>query len=326
MQNLAPIILFVYNRPEHTYKTVEALKRNELASDSLLYVFADGPKSNADSETLIKIQQVSEYIHTITGFKEIIITEQVTNKGLDLSVIDGVTQVLNKHGRCITVEDDIVTHPWFLKFINECLDKYEDDKRICMIGGYNVRMKMPWWYCNDVFLAHRCCSWGWGIWKDRWDDIDWNLNGYNEFLKNADLKKKFCRGGDDMLPMLIEQMKHKVPAWDIRWDYTLMKKNGYVLRPVKSLVINCGLDGTGVHCGIADSELVAAELPKQSNYDIVLPSTLKPSRFVQKAFKQFYGENPSCIRKKYVLMRHYFHVFRLSLFDTYRKYFNNEKL
>jgi len=310
INRFAPIALFVYNRPTHTRKTVEALLKNDLSENSILYIFSDGPKDNADDITLSKIREVREYIHSVQGFKEVVIKEQITNQGLDTSVIAGVTEVLNIHGRCITIEDDIETHPWFLRFINECLDKYENDKRICMVGGYNVRMHAPWWYRQDIYLAHRCCSWGWGIWKDRWDDVDWKITGYENFLNDEKQKKKFCRGGNDMLSMLIEQMKQPVPAWDIRWDYTLMKKDGYVIRPVKSLVINNGLDGTGVHCGVIDSILAASEQPNQLEYNINLPTVLFPSYIMQRRFRHFFGEDLSIYDKLKSLISRIFRKLR----------------
>ncbi len=311
---LAPIILFVYNRPEHTRKTVEALLKNEFASESELYIFADGPKNDAGDELIGRIRDVRTYIRGIIGFKELNIIEQNHNVGLDTSIINGVTQVLQKHGRCIIVEDDIVTHPWFLRYMNECLEKYKQDERIYMIGGHNVRMKIPWWYRKDVFLVHRGCSWGWATWKDRWETIDWTMQGYDNFLKDEKQQKLFCRGGDDMLPMLIEQMQNEVPAWDIRFCYTLMKKDSYVLLPVKSLVLNYGFDGSGEHCGILDPKTITADLPGGKEYDMTFPVKIEPEYFMQRNFKKFCSRQEDSVLHKYFnLIHHYAHIARLKL-------------
>ena len=121
--NLAPIILFVYNRPEHTKKTLESLKINELASESSLFIFSDGSKNENDKKS---VDEVRKYISTISGFKEIKIILREKNLGLADSVISGVTEVIEKYGKAIVLEDDIVTSKYFLKFMNEALDFYED--------------------------------------------------------------------------------------------------------------------------------------------------------------------------------------------------------
>ncbi len=284
---LAPIILFVYNRPEHTKKTIEALKKNEFASKSVLYVFSDGAKENATEEQKKKIREIRNYIHTITGFKELIIEEAPKNKGLANSVIYGVTKVINKHGKSIVVEDDIVTHPFFLRFMNDCLVKYENRKDIYMIGGFNMQFNFPWWYMKDIYIVHRSCSWGWATWKDRWDNADWAVSDYSIMNEDTNLQNKFNRGGNDMFPMLTAQMQGKIDSWAIRWDYCLYKHDAVCIRPVKSLVSNCGFDGTGVHCGTQNSDS-HAPLYNKAKYKIHLPLNIKVSSSIERRFKETY--------------------------------------
>ena len=101
--NLSPIVLFVYNRPWHTRQTIKALQKNELAYRSDLFIYSDGPK---DEQTGKAIQKIRKYIHTIDGFKTVTIREREKNMGLAGSIIDGVTDVVNKYGRVIVLEDD----------------------------------------------------------------------------------------------------------------------------------------------------------------------------------------------------------------------------
>lgn len=286
---LSPIVLFVYNRPWHTQKTIEALLKNEMIEDSILYIFADGPKDDADKTSLQKIADVRSIIHKIKGPKQIIITERDTNMGLDTSIINGVSKVMAEHHKCIVLEDDIVTQPLFLRFMNDCLNKYQNNRKVWMIGGYNIRIKFPWWFHSDVYFVHRCNSWGWGMWEDRWEEIDWSVSDYHQFLNDEKQKKIFCRCGEDMLPMLIDQMTHAVPAWDIRFDYTLMKNNGLVLRPTKTLVINYGLDGSGIHCGIEDNIAAASEINNSRNYTIQLPSNAYCYSIIEKSFRRYFS-------------------------------------
>lgn len=287
---LAPIILFVYNRLEHTLKTVEALRKNELASESILYVFSDGPKEDATEEQKNKIVHVRNYIHTITGFKQIIIEEAPFNKGLANSVIYGVTKVINKHGKVIVIEDDIVTHPFFLRFMNDCLERYENRKDIFMIGGFNQQFHFPWWYRKDVYLAHRVCSWGWATWTDRWNKADWDVSDYAKICNDPQQQEIFNRGGDDLFPMLTDQMEGRIDSWAIRWEYCLYKHNATCLRPKKTLVNNCGFDGSGVHCGIIRSNYTA-DFYTNPTYGIRLPKRIKKVGTIENNFK--FSINPT---------------------------------
>lgn len=244
--SLAPIILFAYNRPWHTRQTVEALQKNELAAESDLFIFADGPKSDATEECIAKIAEVRKYIHTIEGFKSITIEESPENNGLANSVIAGVTKIINQFGKVIVVEDDIVTHPFFLRFMNDALDYYIKNKFIFAISATMERFDIPDTYKDDVFLTYRFGSWGWASWVDRWNKTDWNIQHYNFSKKNI---KRLCQGGDDLWPMLQAQRNGNIDSWAIRFGYNMAIQNKICLRPVKSLVSNIGMDGSGIHCG-----------------------------------------------------------------------------
>jgi hypothetical protein len=249
---LAPIILFVYNRPKHTKKTVEALKKNKLAKESILYVFSDGPKKEDDTH---KIKKVREYIHTIKGFKETHIIERKQNYGLAKSIIEGVTEVISKHRKVIVLEDDLVTSHMFLTFMNHMLETYEKEKKIYSITGYNYPpklMKIPKEYKYDIYFSPRAGSWGWATWKDRWNNADWEIKDYEEFKNDKQLQKEFNKGGDDRVDMLNKQMEGKLDAWSCRWNYSIFKNQGICIYPVVSYVQNIGLDNTGVHCSLTD--------------------------------------------------------------------------
>ena len=102
---LAPIVLFTYNRPWHTRQTIEALQKNHLASESVIFIFSDGPKTKEDEP---KVEEVRKFLKTIQGFKQIEIIEREKNWGLAKNIIDGVTKVVNEYGKVIVLEDDII--------------------------------------------------------------------------------------------------------------------------------------------------------------------------------------------------------------------------
>ena len=244
MDNLAPIILFVYNRPEHTRQTVEYLFKNRLAESSKLFIFSDGPKNLKDKQ---KVVEVRELIKNIKGFQEIKITEREKNLGLANSVISGVSEIFKSHNKVIVLEDDIISSPSFLIFMNDALDFYKEDKKIFSVSGYPYPVKIPDSYSKDVFITHRSSSWGWGTWKDRWEKVDWEVKDFSNFLKDKKAQNLFNKAGEDLLPMLKAQMKGVVDSWAIRWIYSQLKNNAFCLYPVSPLCKNIGTDRSGTH-------------------------------------------------------------------------------
>lgn len=289
---LAPIILFVYNRPWHTQQTVEALQKNELATESELYIFADGPKANATEEQKEKIRQVREYIHKINGFKSTTIQEAEQNIGCADSIIQGISSVFEKYSKLIVVEDDIVTSRFFIRFMNEALDFFENDDRIFSVSGYNYSpevMKIPRYYKKDIYLSCRHGSTGWGTWKNRWNSIDWEVSDFEEFSNNSKLQKAFNCGGSDRSEMLKAQMEGKIDAWDIRLDYSLFKQNKFNLRPVKSLTKHIGSDGSGMHSCIEDEKILGVNLDDEWFPQI---EKIKPSKKLLKNFRRIFDPPP----------------------------------
>lgn len=304
---LAPIVLFVYNRPWHTQQTVEALQKNDSAAESELYIFADGSKETATEEQKERIKQVREYIHQITGFKQTRIHESEQNIGCADSIIAGINSVLHDHRKIIVIEDDIVTSKNFLRFMNEALDFFENDERIFSVSGYNYpakTMKIPNSYKHDIYLSYRHGSWGWGTWKNRWESVDWEVADFKEFCESSKLQNAFNRGGADMSRMLKAQMDGKIDAWDIRFDYSMFKQDKFNIRPVKSLVNNVGLDNSGTHTG-KDERLVTIF---DSNWNPKI-ETVKPNQTILKNFRRVFNQPPRYSLKRFIgkILKRFFH-------------------
>lgn len=249
MKSLAPIVLFVYGRPKHTQDMIETLAKNNLAKESDVYIFSDNAKKEKDIENVRKVRTYIDSIKQKNWFANVYIEKAEKNKGLAKSVIDGVTKVINKYDKVIVLEDDLIPSKVFLEYMNKALDFYEKKEDIWSISGYNIPIQIPKSYKFDVYLGYRGCSWGWATWKDRWNTVDWEVSDYKEFKNNYKKRKKMNRGGPDMAQMLDSQMQGLCDSWAIRWCYEQSKQNKYTIYPVKSLVINQGLDGTGTHSG-----------------------------------------------------------------------------
>ena len=243
----APVVIFVYNRPEHTKKTVEALAENYLAKETDVFIFSDGAKNDKATENVQLTRKYIDCIQDKNLFESVEIVKAPRNKGLANSVINGVTEIIENFGQVIVVEDDLVSSKDFLRYMNGALEYYKNNESIWSISGYNIPIDIPSYYNHDVYLSYRGCSWGWPTWKDRWSKVDWNVSDYKNFKSNKELRKKFNLGGRDMANMLDLQMEGKIDSWAIRWCYAQYKLNMYTVYPVQSRIKNIGLDGSGTH-------------------------------------------------------------------------------
>lgn len=242
--NLAPIALFVYNRLEHTRQTIESLKKNNLAIQSDLIIFSDASKAETKCES---VRVVREYIQTIVGFKTVTIVERPINFGLANSIIDGVTSVVNQYGRVIVLEDDMVTSPYFLQYMNDGLNIYDKYENVASIHGYVYPIdNLP-----ETFFLRGADCWGWATWKDRWAMFEPDGAKLLDELKRRKLTKRFDFNGTyGFSQMLEDQISGKNNSWAVRWHASAFLNNKYTLYPGKSLVLNIGNDGSGTHCGV----------------------------------------------------------------------------
>lgn len=281
--SLAPIVLFVFNRPEHTRKTIESLKKNSLAIESELFVFSDGPRNNKD---VPDVEAVRAVMDTIDGFKTTTVLKQSENRGLADSVITGVSDVIRRYGKVIVIEDDLQFSPYFLEYMNEALECYEADPKVFSIGGYSPPLEIPGGMPVDSYLSYRCCTWGWATWRDRWDKVDWEVGDFDTFISDQYLVERFNRGGDDMSQILKLQMVGKISSWGIRWDYAHFKNNAYCFRPAYSIVGNTGNDGSGVHCAATDKFDVTINMQKKFHFPA--PGELDVNENINNRFATFY--------------------------------------
>lgn len=252
---LAPIVLFIYNRPDHTRQTLEALSVNTLAPDSDLFILTDGPKENATTEQLEKIRQTREIAHSKQWCKSVTVIESEKNKGLAASIISGVTEIVKKYGKIIVLEDDIVTGKYFLDFMNVALDKYEKEKKVWHITGWRDPVKNADSGGSYFYPTMDC--WGWATWADRWQHFKKDVSYYQNIF-TEEMKFHFnIEGSDPGNWAQIEQnASGKINTWAIFWYATLFLKDGLCLAPTKSLVKNIGLDNSGVHCGNSPKQII----------------------------------------------------------------------
>lgn len=253
MKLFAPIALFVYNRPLHTAKTIAALLKNDFAEDSEIFIYSDGPRSVMVAAAVAEVRNL---INAVVGFKSINIIKREKNLGLANSILDGVGYLCNKFGRVIVVEDDLVTLPNFLQYMNAALDKYAQYPKVYSITGYSFTNNISG--IEDTYFLPITSTWGWATWKNKWSLFERNKEKLALDLKDPIFCSAFNLQGSFFYSQMAESALHgRVDSWGIYWYYCVFKVGGYSLFPAKSLVQNIGYDGSGIHSrGENEVELV----------------------------------------------------------------------
>ena len=266
--NPAPITLFAYNRPWHTKNTIDALKENHLAEKSDLIIFSDGPRSDDDKAY---VESVRRYLNNITGFNKVSIVEREKNFGLSGSIISGVTAIVKQYGQVIVVEDDLVSSPYFLKFMNDGLDFYRNAEDVISIHGYifPVEDHLP-----DTFFLKGADCWGWATWARGWALFNPDGKKLLEGIREGKLKEEFdYNGAYPFTKMLQDQTKGRNDSWAIRWHASAFLSEKLTLFPGRSLIRNIGIDQSGVHSGetkVFDTEvsrepITISDIPIEEN-------------------------------------------------------------
>lgn len=244
MQILAPIALFVYNRPEHTRRTIKFLQQNLLADESRLFIFSDAAKDDLQTG---KVAEVREIIKSVEGFKSVQIIERKTNLGLANSIIDGVTMLTGKYGKVIVFEDDLISSKFTLQYFNDALKRYENEERVMHIGAYMYPLKgnkLP-----QTFFYRAASSWGWATWGRAWKYFEPDID---KIINSFDSGKRYqfsIEGTMNFWKQVREFKRGKNNSWAIRWYASIFLKDGLTLNPSASLINNIGHDGTGIHSG-----------------------------------------------------------------------------
>jgi len=293
MKNPAPILLFVYNRPEHTRLTLDALRNNMLADQSELFIYSDAAKDEKDRPAVTIVREI---IQSIDGFSKVNLCLREKNMGLANNIIDGVTNVVNQFGHVIVLEDDLITAPSFLQFMNDALETYKDESKVGHIHACQFFMNdsLP-----DTFLIKFVGSWGWATWDRAWKLFNPDGAALLKELEDKHLSKMFdfnkAYGFTKMLRRQVKGLNH---SWAIRWNASLFLQDCYSLNAGKTLVQNIGLDGSGTNCGAGIkiySELFQKELSVIKINPIA--ENLVARKIIEEYYRKTYSFKAKAIRR-----------------------------
>lgn len=250
---LAPIIVFAYNRPDHLRRTLDALAKNDLASQSVLYVFCDGAKPKATDEQLAKVQaarKVARELAVVPTFKEVHIIEREENLGLGTSVITGVTEIINQYGKVIVLEDDLETSSYFLSYMNQCLEHYEPRKSVFSISGLSrphPERFYPRDYPYDVYVSLTHHPTGWATWADRWNQVDWEVKDFSTVMNNKQMIHAFRRAEHCQYDELVRVYNDKINLWAAKFAFAHFVNHAVSICPIVSYINHIGWDAEGTN-------------------------------------------------------------------------------
>jgi len=247
MGELAPVVIFAFNRPVHLARCLAALAADGLAGRTRVFVVADGPRGENDRAGVSAVRELiaqPQWKDSFFGFE---VRSSGVNRGLAASIIDGVDRILDEHDRVIVLEDDLVVADGFLHYMNDCLERFRDDRRIASVTGYCPLASIPGSYTHDVMAVPRMCSHGWGSWRDRWRVVDWKRRDYAEIWTNATLRTRMNAAGEDQLYRLRRQVTGVIRTWAILFQAWLVLEDRYTIYPRRNMVRNIGFDGSGTH-------------------------------------------------------------------------------
>ena len=281
MQNLAPIIIFAYNRPNHLASTLNGLMNCDSFFKSRIIIYFDGPKNDKDNELVEKTRAIAKEI--LSNRAEYRYGK--VNRGLAASIISGVSDTVSRYGRVIVVEDDLLVSPYFLDYMNEGLSLYKDDESVASIHGYLYPIS-----CNlpETFFLRGANCWGWATWQRAWVKFETNGSLLLKELKNKKLESSFDL--DNSYPyyrMLKDQIRGRNNSWAVRWHASTFLLNMYTLYPGRTLVENIGMDGSGEHCKqnipilpLANSPIIVKRISIEEN-GLARQALIKYMRFLR---------------------------------------------
>ena len=284
-------ILFTYNRSRHTKQVLEALSKNTILPQKL-YIFQDGLKKITNQE---EWEAVSDVIRDVS-WCDVEITRSERNKGLANSIKSGVSKVLQLYDAVIVLEDDCVPHPQFMEYMIKALKKYEPYKQVYHIGASSEPVDVEE-NGTDAYFMGRINSWGWGTWKDRWEQFCNDYTMIAQIKRDEHLYKWFKLWGEDTEGCVLGNIDGTSDSWAAFWALTVMMKKGYCMAPYESFITNIGFDNTGVHS--KDSQPVLKLRSNDKLLEITLPDKIEFVNNYQKSFANYYPWTNPVVKNAY---------------------------
>tara|TARA_Y100000389_G_C17467026_1_gene526594 strand:+ start:3903 stop:4823 length:921 start_codon:yes stop_codon:yes gene_type:complete len=282
IDKFSPVALFVYNRVEHAQLTIASLQKNHFVDQTDLIIFSDGPKSAKDLKDVLNVRK---YISQVSGFRSVRVIEQSNNLGLASSIISGVTKLLSEHTAVIVLEDDIITSPAFLSYMNQALNFFSLNQKIWHINGFSHPISQAG--LKDIYLNRVMDCWGWATWSDRWKFFDRNPELLLERMDISSRQKFDLHGTNEFWPQVTKNITREINTWAIFWYAEIFLRGGLCVSPSKSYTRNIGFDGSGTHCNDENSSqsmLETLNLNQEISFEVPLEENLVAIKRIREVY------------------------------------------
>ena len=284
-----PLALFVYNRLDHTKQTINHLLKNDL-NDIVLYIFSDGPLQH----DINSVNEVRQYIRSITDFEEIHIIESSENIGLACSIINGVSKILDEFDSIIVLEDDLIVSKYSIDFMKTSLDLYADNPRVMSISGYSLPLFSDDDKISDTYFLDITTSWGWATWKKSWALFEKNPDKLINTFTKQDIFNFNINNSENFWRQVLFNKKGILNTWAIFWYASIFINRGLTLFPKISMVKNIGHDGTGTNCIKSDRFNTLLDQNKITYFE----KKIEVNNFAKNKLEKFYrSTNVNLFRK-----------------------------
>ena len=312
----APIMIPTLCRYEHLVKCVESLAANSLASETELYIGLDYPTKESHWEGYRKIEQ---YLVSIEGFKKVHNVKREYNYGAERNSHELKKLIFEKYDRVIFTEDDNIFSPNFLEYINQALDKYNDDTGILAVCGYLHLADYPEMRNCTCIRLPAYDAWGYAIWRDRYEDYETDFSYETVIHTLTSFKQtiKIARKRIFTIFALLLIVNEKDVFGDTMYARKLLLENKKCIFPTISKVRNYGRDGSGTHASVEDQNAYENQrIDVCTDFALVENKDIKIQRKAERALKSYYRQP---LKRIYWIVTRYL-LFRIRYVLNKRRY------
>lgn len=292
-EDLAPIVIICYNRPDHFKKTIDNLAKCKEAINSNIYIYIDGPKNINDIKNINEIIKLAK--NKKNYFRNLEIIQRNKNYGLRENITKSVSEILDQYSSIIVLEDDIIVSKHFLHYMNSALDYYIKKKKIWHISAFspiNDYVKK-----DNIYLSQLMYCWGWGTWKNRWKKFSANEDLLIKKLDSNLIKGLNFDNTHDSYSQIISNKKKTMNTWAVFWYTSIYLNNGLCINPYTSLSKNIGLDGSGHNSGNDSQIYNLQKLNNLNEYNFNPQTKLIEDLDARTEIQQYYKSQKKFIKK-----------------------------
>lgn len=259
-----PVLFETYIRVETSRKVWDAIKN---AKPKKLYFYSnkallDRPDDIAkNNEIRSWVREVDWDCEVHTFFRDVQVNQYE-------SLLGSKQWLFDNEESGIILEDDCVPSLGFFEFCDHFLNVYADNKKISFISGNNYSRGYSPQTSDDHIISLSQLHFGWATWKDRWNDIDWELMPTKVIDSGAFevyYPKFYVRWFYKLMFKRLEPFIKNTHCWDYLWTLNCIYKDKYEVSPTKNLVQNIGLYGE--HANGGNNYLFKATIDADSHYD-----------------------------------------------------------